>query len=198
MKRALILAVVAVTLAAPALPAQNNRDHIELGVFADYFRLASAGDTGLWGIGGRAGLGLAPHVNLEADMAYDFERNVTSTGTRTNLGITTTFTQVNGVRLWHGLFGPMVWAGSKHARVFGELKGGFVNFSVSGVSVVTGFTNVVGDFFTDSTNGAFYPGGGAELSVGPFGLRFDVGDFMYFNNGTHHNLSVKAGPTIHF
>jgi hypothetical protein len=92
----------------------------------------------------------------------------------------------------------MIWGGHKHARVFGELKGGFLNFSVSGRSVSTAFPNAIGTFFTDSTHGAFYPGGGAELSLGPFGLRFDVGDFMYFNNGAHHNLSVKAGPSFHF
>ena len=37
-----------------------------------------------------------------------------------------------------------------------------------------------------------------EGTVGPIGLRLDVGDEMYFNNGTHHNLKVMFGPYIRF
>jgi hypothetical protein len=189
---------IALALAASAAVAQDDRDHVEVGAFADYFRLNSAGNTGYWGVGGRLGAGLKAHLNVEADMAYDFEQNVTSTGTGTRTGITTSFSQVNGVRLWHGVFGPMFWLGTKHARVFGEVKGGFINFSISGASPTAGLTNVSGTFFTDNTKGAFYPGGGVELSVGPLGLRADIADFMYFSSGAVHNLSVKVGPTLHF
>jgi hypothetical protein len=42
------------------------------------------------------------------------------------------------------------------------------------------------------------PGGGVEGTLGPLGLRLDVGDEMYFNNGTHHNLTVKFRPYIRF
>jgi len=45
---------------------------------------------------------------------------------------------------------------------------------------------------------AFYPGGGGELYIGPVGLRLDVGDFIYWNNGTHNNLAVTFGPHIKF
>jgi hypothetical protein len=199
MKRILAAAIIAGSFTVPVAIAQDERDHVEVGAFADYFRLNNAGNTGFFGVGGRLGVGAAPHVDIEADMAYDFARNVTSTVGGTGLaGVSTTFTQVNGLRLWHGLFGPMVWLGTKHARIFGEVKGGFVNFSTSGTSPTAGFTSVTGNFFTDQTKGAFYPGAGAELSVGPIGLRLDVGDFMYFNNGSVNNLSVKFGPTIHF
>lgn len=200
MKRVIAAVLVGASLLlGPVAMAQNDRDHVEIGAFADYFRLNSAGKTGFFGIGGRLGAGVAPHVNVEADMAYDFARNVTTTVSGTTIaGGSTTFTQVNGLRLWHGLFGPMVWVGTKHARIFGEVKGGFVNFSTSGASPAAGFTSATGNFFTDQTKGAFYPGAGAELSVGPIGLRLDVGDFMYFNNGSVNNLSVKFGPTIHF
>jgi hypothetical protein len=179
--------------------AQLSKDNVELGAFADYFRLNGPPSTGYYGVGGRVGMGVAPHADLEADMAYDFERNVTSTFTGTSsAGITTNFSQVNGLRVWHGLFGPMVWVGTKHARVFGEVKGGFVNFSISGASPIAGFTSATGTFYTSNTYGALYPGGGAEVSVGPVGLRLDVGDIMYFNDGSVHNLSVKFGPTVHF
>ena len=49
-------------------------------------------------------------------------------------------------------------------------------------------------------NAALMPGGGIEGEIGPIGLRLDVGvgDEMYFNNGTHHNLTVMFGPFIRF
>jgi hypothetical protein len=33
---------------------------------------------------------------------------------------------------------------------------------------------------------------------GAIGLRADVGDEIYFNNGTHNNLRVTFGPTFRF
>ncbi|MFB3815101.1 MAG: hypothetical protein ACE14L_13425 [Terriglobales bacterium] len=171
----------------------DNRDHFELGVFADYVRLRHA-DTGFWGLGGRIGFGVAPHVNLEAQMAYDFERNVTTTGTV--LG--TAFTQRNGLRLLHGTFGPLAWFGSKSARAFLFAKGGFLNFSVSGAAPVSGFTTALDNFTEGDTNGVFYPGGGFAFSAGPIGLRVDVGDLMYIDNGANHNLVVQFGPTLRF
>jgi hypothetical protein len=202
------LLVAAALSVAPLAQAQSNGnangsgksgDRFEIGAFADYFRLNSSPSVGYFGVGGRLGAGVGRHVNLEADMAYDFERNVTSTLSGVNsANISATFTQSNGLRLWHGLFGPMFWRGTKHARVFGEVKGGFVNFSLSGTNPTSGFTSATGNFFSSQTDAAFYPGGGVEFSVGPVGLRLDVGDFMYFGNSTVNNLSVKFGPTIHF
>jgi hypothetical protein len=200
MKRIAVIAVLAATAMLPlAARAEDNRDHIELGAFADYVRLHHANDANLWGVGGRFGVGVASHVNLEAEMAYDFENTITNTF-RTTVGTTTvTTTQRNPLRLWHGTFGPMIWFGSKHARVFAVLKGGFLNFSVSSAPVTGGtIGTTVAQFSDGDTNGVFYPGGGVEFSIGPLGLRVDVGDLMYFDNGANHNLSVKFGPTIHF
>ncbi len=194
MKRFVILIVLALTGILPAAMAQENQK-FEVGAFADYFRLHHANDANFWGLGGRLGVGVANHVVLEADMAYDFEKQFTTTF---STGGTTTFTQSNGLRLWHGLFGPKIYWGSKHAQIFGELKGGFLHFGVSSSTPVSGFTSAVSTFTTGDTNGAFYPGGGFELSAGPFGFRVDVGDFMYFDNGANHNLNVKFGPMIHF
>ncbi len=202
MKRATILMLTLSTLAfilaaVPAAQAQGeeNRDHLELGAFADMVRLHNADDTSFWGLGGRLGVGVAPHVNFEAQMAYDFERNFSFTGTNS---FGTTFTLSNGLRLLHGTFGPMVWFGSKHARAFVEAKGGFLNFSVSNKNAATGFTTAVGTITSGDTNGVFFPGGGFELSAGPLGLRVDAGDMMYFDNGANHNLAIQFGPTFHF
>jgi hypothetical protein len=30
------------------------------------------------------------------------------------------------------------------------------------------------------------------------GIRFDIGDEMYFNSGTHNNLRIAFGPYIRF
>jgi hypothetical protein len=37
-----------------------------------------------------------------------------------------------------------------------------------------------------------------EGFVGPVGLRLEVGDDIYFDNGARNNLRVTFGPTIRF
>nr|HEX4003328.1 hypothetical protein [Candidatus Acidoferrales bacterium] len=49
----------------------------------------------------------------------------------------------------------------------------------------------------NNVSGALYPGSGLEANLGPVGLRLDVGDDIYFNSGTHHNLRVAFGAVIH-
>lgn len=65
------------------------------------------------GVGGRVGVGIAPYVKLEAEMAYDFTQEYTTGFTSTGGGIITF--QNSGVRTLHGLFGPKDFAvpGSK-------------------------------------------------------------------------------------
>jgi hypothetical protein len=194
-----VVAAFAIALCLPLTATAQSRDHIELGAFADYVRLGNANDANYWGIGGRLGLGISQRVNLEGDLAYDFEKTVLSTITGTNVsGATITTARSNGLRLLHGEFGPMLWVGSKHARLFLQAKGGFISLNVSNKTALTGFTNAVTTFGTSETNGVFYPGGGAEISLGPLGLRLDIGDLMYFSDGAHNNLSIKIGPTLHF
>jgi len=45
---------------------------------------------------------------------------------------------------------------------------------------------------------AFYPAGGIEGFIGPAGLRLEVGDGIYVNNGNYNNLRVTFGPHIRF
>jgi hypothetical protein len=45
---------------------------------------------------------------------------------------------------------------------------------------------------------ALYPAGGLEASLGPVGLRFELGDDIYFNNGAHNNLRITFGPILRF
>jgi hypothetical protein len=43
-----------------------------------------------------------------------------------------------------------------------------------------------------------YPGAGVEASLGPVGLRLELGDDIYFNGGAHDNLRVTFGPILRF
>jgi hypothetical protein len=51
---------------------------------------------------------------------------------------------------------------------------------------------------TSNLNAAIYPAAGVEAAIGPVGLRFEVGDEVYFNNGAHNNLRLTFGPMVRF
>ena len=194
MKQLMIgLAVLAFAMTAPCLFAQEH-DHGEVGVFGDYFRLSEAGDQNFLGVGGRIGFNVAPRVQLEGQMTYDFEQSFTATSPSS---VTTTVGRSN-VTLLHGLFGPKFVLGTDHARFFGTVQGGFLRFGVNNGSTSNSFSSSVDAFGDTATHGAMYPGVGGEFYVGPVGLRIDVGDFIYFNNGGQNNLVVKFGPQIKF
>jgi hypothetical protein len=185
-KVALAIVAALVLTAAPALFAQ---DHVEIGAFADYVRLHHADNANFWGLGGRVGFNIHSHVQLEADMAYDFERSFTTTFT--NGGTVTT--SRSGLRLLHGMFGPKFMTNAGPVRAFLVLKGGFLNFSTN--SSLTGqFNGITGG----DTNGVFYPGGGVELFGGPIGVRLEIGDLMYFDRGANHNITASFGPVFRF
>jgi hypothetical protein len=196
MKR--ILGMLATTLffAAPMLMAQerDHMDHVEVGAFVNYFRLADPGPTrNFLGLGGRAAFGVTPNVQIEAEMAYDFKRDYTSTFSD---GITST-NVTSRLRTLHGFFGPKFQTGSGPIRLFVSGKVGFDNFSVTGANPPTGFTQAVG-LGTGATYFALYPSGGIEAFAGPIGLRLEAGDDIFFNGGAHNNLRVSVGPQFRF
>lgn len=168
--------------------------HGEIGVFANYLRLANANDLNTWGIGANVDFNMNRHIQLEAQMAYNFEKNVTSAS---STGGFTSFNRI-GLRSLTGLFGPKIISGTGAWRVFGTLQGGFINFDTSNQGVVSGFVGSVSNVTTGDTFGVFYPGVGVEAFAGPIGLRVDVGDEMYFNDGAKNNLRVTAGPQFRF
>ena len=175
-------------MASPAIFAQGtpDKDHGEIGAFLNVTRLHHANDTNFYGFGGRIGFNVHPNVQFEAEMAYDFSRNftvTTSSATSTNTNL----------RLVHGLFGPKFQVGTGAFRAFVTAKGGFLNFSTN--------HNLTGQFNgipNGDTNGVFYPAGGIEAYAGILGIRVEVGDEMYFDNGANHNLRITAGPQIRF
>jgi len=199
MSRFAMIAALVLGLAAPGLViAQSSEDHGEVGAFADYFRFTPGSSaTNFVGVGGRLGVNVLPNIMLEGEMNYDFKRNYTNTFSN---GVTTSFV-TTGVRPLTGLFGPRIYAGtSGPIRVFVTGKVGFVNFdeTTSGVLSGTTFTNAVNGVGGPGTHVAFYPGGGVEGFIGRVGLRLEVGDEIYLNNGTFNNLRVTFGPHLRF
>src|SRR5437016_8662763 len=106
MKRLTVLGALALCLVAfaPVASAQSNDDknHGNFGVYFDYTRLQFAKQN-FFGVGARLGINVHPHVVLEGEMAYVFERNSTATITG-ETGTTTTVR--SNLRLIHGLFAP--------------------------------------------------------------------------------------------
>src|ERR1700688_4840479 len=101
MKRIALLVAVTVMSFAPLARAQ---DHGEVGAFVDYFRLQQTGSDFV-GLGGRAAFNVAPYVQIEAEMAYDFNRVFTEDFTSGGGTITT---QRSNIKVLNGLFGPKI------------------------------------------------------------------------------------------
>jgi len=195
LKYSVLLVLIASFVSAPLLMAQSESDHVEVGGFADYFNLSrTSPNINFVGIGGRAGFNVHPNVQIEAEMSYDFARNFTSTFSN---GITSQFVQTN-LRPLHALFGPKFQTHSGPFRAFATFKVGFVNFSATQQNASAGFRGALGGVTTGDTRPAIYPGAGVEGFWGPFGLRLDVGDDIYFDNGARNNLKITFGPAFRF
>jgi len=166
-------------------------DHVELGVFGEFYNWSQPG-TNLAGVGARAGFNVAPLLQLEAEMSYDFDQVFTE-GFRDG-----SFARTD-VRRIDGLFGPKLQLNHGPVCVFLTAKGGGTSFGFNPHGVTFGtFGSTISDLRTSDVIAEFYPGGGVEAFWGPFGLRVDAGDEMYFTGGAHHNLRLTFGPTIRF
>jgi hypothetical protein len=195
MKQCMWLVVCLLAIVPGAMAQEFN--HFQVGAFADYFRSNQTG-TNMFGVGGRLGVTILPHVRLEGEVAYDFNQEFTQGFTSTSSGGSLTFAN-SGVRTLQGLFGPKLELGHGRVRPFVELKGGFVNYMFNSAPAgLSTFSTQIQNLRAQNMNAALMPGGGIEGTLGPVGLRLDAGDEMYFNNGTHHNLTIKFGPFIRF
>jgi hypothetical protein len=175
----------------------SAQKRVELAVFIDYLSVSQT-NTNNFGLGGRLGFRIHRSVMMEGELAYDYGINFDeayrnlSTGNiaaigRTSIGVT------------HGLFGPTLQPAEGWFRPFVTLKGGFVDFRLS-PSLVP-YSDVASAIFgirASNLNGAIYPGAGVEATAGPVGLRFELGDEIYFNHGAHNNLRVTFGPILRF
>ena len=170
---------------------------VEIGAFLDYLSISQTSTDNV-GVGGRFGYRIHRNAMMEGELAYDYglnfneafrnivNGNIIAIG-RTSIGVT------------HGLFGPKLQSSHGAFRPFITLKGGFVDFRLS-PSLVP-YSNVISALTgirTSNLNAAIYPAGGVEAILGPVGLRFELGDEIYFNNGGHNNLRITFGPTLRF
>ena len=194
MKRLALLLLLAGCV-VPLAQAQDQ-DHVQVGVFADYLKLDQT-NTNFGGVGARAGFQLYKEINLEGEMSYDFNQTFTEGFTNPSTG-TLIFERTN-LRTLHGEFGPKVNIGHHAIQPFVFVKGGFINFRIDGAPATVGtFISSVSGLRTSDVSPVLYPGGGLQAHLGPIGLRLDVGDEIYFNNGSHHNLRVAFGPVFRF
>jgi opacity protein-like surface antigen len=195
MKISAIALLLVLFLAPVAFAQSQNTDAYhrgEVGVLLDYLRLKHA-DLNQYGLGGRFGFNVHRNVQLELEGAYDFRQTRSTTVTS---GVTTSTFRAD-LRTTSFMFGPKFHTNGP-VRVFGTLKGGILNFSVSTASAPLGFTNTLGTIADGDTNGVFYPAGGVEAFAGWFGVRAEVGDMMYFDRGANHNLRFTVGPQFRF
>jgi hypothetical protein len=199
MKRIVWSVILGVLMTAPTwLAAQEGGgayDHASVGIFADYFRFSPGSyTTNFVGFGARAGFNVSHHVALEGEMNYDFERNFTTVCSNC---VSSSFTTTR-LRPLTGLFGPKFETPGPF-KFFVTGKVGFVNFTTTSAAVTPGTVgNAISGVGAGGTYFAAYPGAGIEGFWGPFGLRAEVGDEVYLNNGAHNNLRISFGPQFRF
>jgi len=196
MKRSTILGALALffTCLAPGAWGQtsnNDYNRGNVGAFLDFTRQQGA-DVNMLGAGARVGFNLQPHVVLEGEMAYDFQKTKTQTVTVGTLTTTTRST----LRLLHAVAG-LKFQTTGDVRLFVMAKAGLLNFGVGGPVTAGAIGTQIGNISDGVTKGVLYPGGGVELGH-RLSLRAEVGDEIYFANGAHHNIRVTVGPQIRF
>jgi hypothetical protein len=169
---------------------------IEAGVFLDYLNVSQT-STNNFGLGARFGYRIHQDVMLEGELAYDYGINFGETYRNVVNGKLAAIENTS-VGVTHGLFGPKLQPAGGRFRPFITLKGGFMDFRLSpGLLPLSAVSTLLG-LRTSNLNVAIYPAAGAQAAIGPVGLRFDFGDEVYFNNGTHNNLRLTFGPIIRF
>ena len=193
-KFALIVMALMSCVKSSSLFAQKR---VEAGIFLDYLNVSQT-NTNNFGIGGRFGYRIHRNLMMEGELAYDYGINFEEAYRNVANGNITAVESAS-VGVTHGMFGPTLQLAKRGFRPFATLKGGFADFRLSPSLLPIG--NVVSTIFgirTSSLNVAIYPAGGGEASIGPVGLRLEVGDEIYFNHGAHNNLRITFGPILRF
>jgi hypothetical protein len=187
--------VLILCLATPALKAQaTGSGHFQAGAFAEYFRLARQGTTiNFVGGGGRFGFNLGSRAQLEIEMAGDFARNFSSpfTAGAATLPVNTR------LKTFQVLAGPKFNFGSDRLRPFFTIKGGWVNFTATNLPPPN-FVSDLGRLTSGGRSFAMYPAFGLEGFRGPWGVRFELGDELYYDGNIRSNLRVTLGPQFRF
>jgi hypothetical protein len=188
--------VIALLLFASSrrLSAQNR---VEAGIFIDYLGISQT-NTNNFGVGGRLGYRIHRKLMMEGEVAYDYGINFHEAYRKITNGDITAI-ESTSIGVTHGLLGPTLKPDRGGFRPFVTLKGGFMDFRLSPSLLPLGTVqSTLLGLRTSSLNVAMYPGAGVEASLGPVGLRFELGDDIYFNNGPHHDVRITFGPILRF
>jgi hypothetical protein len=173
------------------------QSRVEAGLLLDYLSVSQT-NTNNFGLGGRFGYRVHRNVMVEGELAYLFGVNFEEAYRNIADGDLTALEQTS-IGVTDGLFGPMLQPAHGHLRPFVTLKGGFIDFRLSpSLLPYSGVVSSLLGIRTSSLNAALYPGGGAEASLGPVGLRLEFGDAIYFNDGAQNNLRITFGPILRF
>jgi hypothetical protein len=194
MRKITFLSIIFLLAPMPALFAQKR---VEAGVFLDYLDVSQT-STNNFGLGARFGYRVPHDLMLEGELAYDYGINF-GEAYRNIVNGNIAAIENTSVGVTHGLFGPKLQPAGGGFRPFVTLKGGFMDFRLSpGLLPLSNAVSTLLGLRTSNLNAAIYPAAGVEASVGPVGLRFEVGDEVYFNNGAHNNLRLTFGPILRF
>jgi hypothetical protein len=175
----------------------HAQSRMEAGIFLDSLSISQT-STDNFGLGARFGYRIHPNVMLEGELAYDYGLNFNEAYRNITNGNITAI-ESTSIGVTHGLIGPMLQPAHGHFRPFATLKAGFIDFRLS--PSLLPYSNIVSSVFglrTSNVNAALYPAGGVEASLGPVGLRLELGDEIYFNRGGHNNLRITFGPILRF
>ena len=179
---------------SPLLCAQER---VEAGIFLDYLSISET-NTNNFGVGGRFGYRIHRKVMIEGELAYDYGIKFHETYRNITNGDITAIEHTS-IGVTHGLVGPTLQPDKGRFRPFVTLKGGLMDFRLSPSLLPLGtIESTLLGIRTSSLNVAIYPGAGVEASLGPVGLRFEMGDDIYFNSGAHNNLRITFGPILRF
>ena len=193
-KFALILIAVLLCEGSSWLFAQKR---LEAGIFLDYLSISQT-NTNNFGVGGRLGYHIHSNLMMEGEAAYDYGINFDEAYRNIANGDITAIERTS-IGVTHCLFGPTLQPANGKFRPFVTLKGGFVDFRFSpSLLPFSDVASTVLGIRTSSLNAAVYPGLGVEASLGPVGLRLELGDEIYFNSGAHNNLRITFGPIVRF
>ena len=188
------LAIVVLVLQSGWLFAQKR---VEAGIFIDYLSISQTGTNNV-GLGGRFGYRVHRNVMLEGELAYDYGINFDE-AFRSVVNGDIVAIERTSVGITHGLVGPRIERSVGHFHPFATVKAGFIDFRLSPslLPISSVVSNLLG-LRASSLNAAIYPGGGLGVTLGPVGLRFEMGDEIYFNRGAHNNLRITFGPYVRF
>lgn len=187
---------IAVLIPLFANPLSSAQKRIEAGVLLDYLGVSET-STSNFGIGARFGYRVHHNILFESEFAYDYGINFDELYRNAANGDLAAIEHTS-IGVTHGLFGPKFQPVGGF-RPFVTIKAGFIDFRFS--PSLLPYSNVVSTILglRESTlNAAIYPGGGLEAALGPLGLRFELGDEIYFNHGAHNNLRITFGPFLRF